>query len=34
VGKKMDGDNAAAALQVKGTVLSNGGVVKKKLQQH
>ncbi len=33
VGKKMDGDNAAAAPQVKGTVLSNGGAAKKKLQQ-
>jgi hypothetical protein len=33
VGKKMDGDNAAAAPQVKGAVLSNGGASKKKLQQ-
>ncbi|KAH9537300.1 hypothetical protein CY35_16G044700 [Sphagnum magellanicum] len=33
VGKKMDGDNASAAPQVKGAVLSNGGAAKKKLQQ-
>ncbi|CAM6056885.1 unnamed protein product [Sphagnum tenellum] len=33
VGKKMDGDNAALGPQVKGAVLSNGGVAKKKLQQ-
>jgi hypothetical protein len=33
VGKKMDGDNAPAAPQVKGAVLSNGGATKKKLQQ-
>ncbi len=33
VGKKMDGDDAAAAPQVKGAVLSNGGAAKKKLQQ-
>ncbi|CAM6014896.1 unnamed protein product [Sphagnum balticum] len=33
VGKKMDGNNAAAAPQVKGAVLSNGGAAKKKLQQ-
>jgi hypothetical protein len=32
-GKKMDGNNAAAAPQVKGAVLSNGGAAKKKLQQ-